>query len=268
MLPVLLFLSLCSLGVARVINFETDLKAVAGDSSLATEWANGRLLNATLQTGLQPGDTLLIPNKTFHLMGGLQADGLKDITIQLDGTIVYSKNMKAWPRQGKSVLECLHLSNLQNVTFTSSGKGTFDGQGATWWGIPGVGYLQRQENRPRLFHLNNGKGTRILSDQEQETVSKPTTTCIEQASAILAVALRSSISPSPLPFFLHSFSNSFSIFSRPSFSSFFLPLVPHSSFFRCRGRKLAVPELPVLDLLGRWHGWAGSSLVRYQRPAG
>ena len=29
-----------------------------------------------------------------------------------------------------------------------------DGKGQKWWGIPGVGYLERGENRPRLVHLN------------------------------------------------------------------------------------------------------------------
>ena len=37
------------------------------------------------------------------------------------------------------VLECFHLFNIENVTFTSSGVGTLDGQGEVWWGIPGIG---------------------------------------------------------------------------------------------------------------------------------
>ena len=37
------------------------------------------------------------------------------------------------------VLECFHLFNIENVTFTSAGVGTLDGQGEVWWGIPGIG---------------------------------------------------------------------------------------------------------------------------------
>ena len=33
--------------------------------------------------------------------------------------------------------------------------GTFEGNGAKWWGLPFIGYLERVENRPRLFKLNN-----------------------------------------------------------------------------------------------------------------
>ena len=33
------------------------------------------------------------------------------------------------------------------------GRGLVDGQGARWWGVPGVGYLVRAENRPKLLVL-------------------------------------------------------------------------------------------------------------------
>ena len=29
--------------------------------------------------------------------------------------------------------------------------------GSKWWGIPGIGYLLRGENRPRLFNIGNSK---------------------------------------------------------------------------------------------------------------
>ena len=29
--------------------------------------------------------------------------------------------------------------------------------GAAWWGFPGIGYLERQENRPRLLNIENSK---------------------------------------------------------------------------------------------------------------
>ena len=53
----------------------------------------------------------------------------------------------------------LQFTNFTNVTFTSgvgvpscegtSCVGTFEGRGQKWWGIPGLGYLKRTENRPR-----------------------------------------------------------------------------------------------------------------------
>lgn len=57
------------------------------------------------------------------------------------------------------MLGCLYLQNSSGVTLTSSleAGGVLDGQGAAWWGIPGVGYLERGENRPKLLELDGGR---------------------------------------------------------------------------------------------------------------
>jgi len=140
----------------RLVDFLLE-GAIPGDMTNSVAWANGNLLNSTLRA-LQPGDTFLVPNQTFHVMGGIQAWSLQSITIQLDGTLVFSDNMEEWPRhQDGKVFECMSFYNVTNVTFTSSGIGSLDGQGATWWGIPGIGYLLRGENRPRLIEVKGGR---------------------------------------------------------------------------------------------------------------
>ena len=104
------------------------------------------------------GDSFLIPNKTFYTMGGIFVRDIQSVSFVLDGTLIFDDNMDDWPRQSNGrVLECIHFLNILNVTFTSNGRGTFDGQGATWWGIPGIGYLLRGENRPRLFNVQDSK---------------------------------------------------------------------------------------------------------------
>lgn len=155
---------------SAVINFD-DVGAVAHKSWERTEWKNGALLNETLRS-LSPGDTLLIPNKTYHIMGGIKVEGLNNVTIQLDGTLEFSKRVKDWPCRGpkeanhlpggigpkicRKPLECFELHG-DDVTITSSGKGTLDGNGAEWWGIPGLGYLYRGEDRPRLLRLSGDR---------------------------------------------------------------------------------------------------------------
>lgn len=137
----------------RIIDFERTAGAVPDNSALQVAWKNGALLNSTL-AALQPGDVLLVPNRTYHVMGGIQASGLTGVTIMIDGTLMFSDNIDAWPRDHLGgVLECFQLSGLKNVTITSSGMGTLNGQGSTWWGFPGIGYLEREENRPRLLRL-------------------------------------------------------------------------------------------------------------------
>jgi len=45
------------------------------------------------------------------------------------------------------------MERLINVTFTSSGFGTLNGNGGNWWGA--VEYLKIGVNRPRLLHIYN-----------------------------------------------------------------------------------------------------------------
>jgi len=54
-------------------------------------------------------------------------------------------------------MESITFVNATNVTFTSSGMGTIEGNGAKWWGLPFIGYLERAENRPRLFLMHSPK---------------------------------------------------------------------------------------------------------------
>lgn len=118
-----------------VYNF-TALGAVSDDFSEKTAWKNGELFNSTLAI-LQKGDVLLFPNTTFYVMGGIIAQNLVNVSLQFDGTIIFSNDIKSWPRTGPTqraaVLECLHFINCELITFTSSGTGLIDGNGETWY---------------------------------------------------------------------------------------------------------------------------------------
>ncbi len=157
----LLFVLLTSVVTGKVINYQLDAGAIPDASDNVTAWKNGHIMNTTLNS-LQPGDTFFIPNSTFHLMGGIVASKVSDVVIQVDGTLMYSDAINEWPRTADgTVLSCMHLSGFNNVTFTSSGTGTFDGKGARWWGLPYIGYLVRTENRPRLFELSDSSAILI-----------------------------------------------------------------------------------------------------------
>ena len=110
------------------LDFEV-LGAIPNDSTTETAIFNGKLLNSTWNN-LQSGDTFFVQNKTYTVMGGIKINGWKNIKIQIDGTLSFSNDRDAWPRQlNGDVEECMYLSNIENVTFTSGGKGIFDGQG-------------------------------------------------------------------------------------------------------------------------------------------
>ena len=85
---------LLALAAARVYDFEVDGGAKADDDSAAL--ANAAALNASL-AALAPGDALRVPNKTFTIMGGVVATGLRDVTLALEGTLRLSDDIDAWP---------------------------------------------------------------------------------------------------------------------------------------------------------------------------
>eukprot|EP01147_Barroeca_monosierra_P002756 gene2756-8133_t len=152
-LCVVVLFSLSTEGLAsRIVNF-SQVGGIANNNSLSVCITNSRLMNDTLAS-LEPGDTLFIPNTTFWLMGGIYGKGLHDVVIQIDGTLAYLDNLKEWPRgPDRKVQECMTFEGIENVTFTSSGKGTIDGHGAAWWGA--VQYLIIGENRPKLLNIFN-----------------------------------------------------------------------------------------------------------------
>merc|ERR1719453_108900 len=108
-------------------------------------------MNSAL-AALVPGDILRVPNTTFLMMGGVYAANLTRATLQIDGTLLWSDDTKAWPtevKHGKSTkmpIIAMLFEHTVGLTITSSGTGRLDGNGPAWWGIPGVGYLRRGKN--------------------------------------------------------------------------------------------------------------------------
>lgn len=149
---VLLFLTALVRGVDY--NFEA-LGAISDNDAMDVQLANGALLNLSLGA-LKPGDTFLVPNKTFHLVGGIMVDSWTNVTFILDGTLFFSDDRDTWPvNSNGDVEECMAFGYLENVVFTSTGKGTLNGNGKKWWGA--IDFLKYQEDRPRLFHVHQSK---------------------------------------------------------------------------------------------------------------
>lgn len=148
----------------KIINF-ADIGGITEEYSEVTAWKNGMLMNETLAS-LKSGDTLLVPEGTFYIMGGITGGFFSDVTIEINGKLMFSNDTRHWPTdEDGHVLECIYLENITNVVFTSSNPsarngagsgGILDGNGLRWWGLPGIGYLHYTENRPRLFHVENG----------------------------------------------------------------------------------------------------------------
>lgn len=139
-------------------NYES-LGAKPDDDSYETALKNGQLMNETLNS-LEPGDVFFIPNSTYTLVGGIVAQDIFGVTIQIDGTLNFTSDRETWPKNANGdVMECIHLENLKDVLFTSSGKGTLNGNGRPWWGA--IKFLKYQEDRPRLMHIVTSKNVII-----------------------------------------------------------------------------------------------------------
>eukprot|EP01084_Bolivina_argentea_P248968 416588_1 len=161
---ILLWLKLiCICTHGKTFNIEEE-GAVAENKSLSTCINNTAIFNQTLWA-LKPGDTLLVPyGKIFWFIGGIYGKNLKDITIQIDGSIYYTDDMEAWPRDDSGhVKMCMYFEEFDGITFTSSNgkqeKGLIYGNGNRWWGA--VEYLLIGENRPRLLEIENSKNILI-----------------------------------------------------------------------------------------------------------
>ena len=131
---------------------------------------NTAILNAALLS-LKSADTLVIPNNTYWLTGGVFATNLFNVTISLDGTLKFVPGRTGWPTQPcphdankKCVQKAILFTNVDQLTLTSSNAlqgGVIDGGGAPWWGY--VNYLRYGEDRPKLFTVANG--TNILVER-------------------------------------------------------------------------------------------------------
>ena len=153
---VLLLLPLISL--SEVINFER-IGAIPRLQTYDAAYHNFLLFNTTLNS-LKPGDTFFIPNNSFALIGGISNSGLNNVTFLIDGTLIFSDDRSTWPtNENGDVLECIYLENISNIKFTSTGKGTLDGNGRKWWGA--IKFLKHQEDRPRLLHIKYSKNVLV-----------------------------------------------------------------------------------------------------------
>ena len=136
-------------------------------SDLPTAEANKQVLEDLLAS-LSPGDTLTLEvDRTYIVQGGVKATGLTSVMLKIEGTLKMFDDIDSWPLEdqpdhyiaGRNVQEALHFFDFHNVTIT--GGGTIDGSGLNWWGFPGIGYLVRKENRPRLMVMDDAKAITI-----------------------------------------------------------------------------------------------------------
>ena len=91
----LALLSLACVAHGAVKDF-LQLGGVPLDATLSAMKHNTLLFNETMAE-LQPNDVFVIPNTTFHMLGGVVTAGIRDVVVQLDGTVAFSNDREVRP---------------------------------------------------------------------------------------------------------------------------------------------------------------------------
>ncbi|KAL6053227.1 Polygalacturonase [Balamuthia mandrillaris] len=132
--------------LARVLDI-VDFGAVADSKEAAarnTAAISSAFANAT------NGDTVLLPEGNFFVLGGIQGSSLTNVTLQMEGVLTALPDIEAWPHAKRAYLPLIQLSNCSFLTVTSlSGQANIDGQGAIWWDKTILNQLAY--TRPKLF---------------------------------------------------------------------------------------------------------------------
>ena len=153
----LVALTVLATGYGVEYNYE-DLGAVGNTGNPDVAIKNGHIMNVTLNK-LLPGDVFIVPEgKTYTLLGGILVEKeLKEVKIQIDGTLSFTNDRDNWPlNKDGHVMECMDFRKITKSLITSKfqhgkGGGVIDGKGKKWWGA--IQYLKNQEDRPRLIHI-------------------------------------------------------------------------------------------------------------------
>ena len=159
-------------GVTGAFRSIEDYGARAGDGGDAA--ANAAAISRALAS-LAPGDALVVPaNRTYHVVGGIAASGLRNATILVDGELFFDFDLVAWPRAFRGrYLNGLTISESIDVVLSSrarGGRGRLDGNGVRWWNHDIAGLLPDGDSRPRLVQLANNSDVLV---ERLELVNSP-----------------------------------------------------------------------------------------------
>lgn len=100
---------------------------------------------ALLSANSTSDKTILIPEGNEYYLLQVFGSNLYDITIQLDGNLVFSDSINEWSDDPIGQFE---FTNCHGITV--NGKGKIDGQGLNWWRSAYLGH----DNRPVMFYFN------------------------------------------------------------------------------------------------------------------
>ena len=142
------------------VNSVTLNAADYGLSSSSSGLENQEAFNKALDA-MEQGDTLLVPDGVFPMVGGVVGEGLRNNTIVFDGTLEFQPDFDNWPldpdQKNEKYMDCLAFKDSIDLAFTSSSTGVINGGGRDWWNKMIAGTLppNNKDSRPKLFHVTH-----------------------------------------------------------------------------------------------------------------
>eukprot|EP00128_Syssomonas_multiformis_P004328 Colp12_sorted_trinity150504_noHs@1101 len=133
--------------------------AIPNNSSNTVAFSNGDAITKAISAAnSDPHDrVVLIPAGVFYFMP-IYSSQLNDITIQIDGDLIASGDLTAWPHlENGKVLDAITIEDSTNVQIV--GSGLMDGQGFDWW--VAVIFRKMADHRPRFLSMRRCENIRM-----------------------------------------------------------------------------------------------------------
>eukprot|EP00056_Hartaetosiga_gracilis_P015980 m.3535 g.3535 ORF g.3535 m.3535 type:complete len:491 (+) comp3576_c0_seq1:3-1475(+) len=129
-----------------------EFGAIPSNSSNAACWANSLALmkaihNVSDSSSSSPS-TVLIPQGFDFSSFPIQVSNVSGVTLRIDGHLLASKNISAWPLdKNKRCIDFMLFTNVSDFVITGSGR--VDGQGYDWWWLTIFTVIHKE--RPHLI---------------------------------------------------------------------------------------------------------------------
>jgi len=126
---------------------------VAGEWGVDEAQQNGEIFHQVLQDADSGDRVILSSGEYMYYIPHAHVEGLHDVSVVLDGSMILHDNISAWPYvdETESYMNAIEIRSSTNVTIT--GRGVMDGQGMVWW----VGFLNGDvsRRRPTMIEFQN-----------------------------------------------------------------------------------------------------------------
>eukprot|EP00055_Hartaetosiga_balthica_P010754 m.46951 g.46951 ORF g.46951 m.46951 type:complete len:488 (+) comp7300_c0_seq1:158-1621(+) len=112
-----------------------EFGAIPNESSNDACWANSIAITKAIYNvsrSYSTTKTVVIPSGYVFTSFPVQVSNVAGVTLVIDGHLLASKNISAWPLDSNK--DCIDFLLFTNIThFTITGSGRVDGQGYDWW---------------------------------------------------------------------------------------------------------------------------------------